>query len=167
MKRLSVIGFMICLYLNGMAGTAGMEVVKRRLCESYFRVLNNAPELRAEIKQFNRGSRNPDIMIRELKEGSEEEEVYSYLSTLNPEGNWPDIFYEDSSRSGWQPSFHAERLLCLAKAYRNPVSAYYGKKDVREKIKQALAYWFRGNFRCRNWWYNEIGVPKMLGGVFC
>ena len=96
MKRLSVIGFMICLYLNGMAGTAGMEVVKRRLCESYFRVLNNAPELRAEIKQFNRGSRNPDIMIRELKEGSEEEEVYSYLSTLNPEGNWPDIFYEDS-----------------------------------------------------------------------
>ena len=75
MKRLSVIGFMICLYLNGMAGTAGMEVVKRRLCESYFRVLNNAPELRAEIKQFNRGSRNPDIMIRELKEGSEEEEV--------------------------------------------------------------------------------------------
>ncbi len=166
MKRLSVIGFMICLYLNGMAGTAGMEAVKRRLCESYFRVLNNAPELRAEIKQFNRGSRNPDIMIRELKEGSEEEEVYSYLSTLNPEGNWPDIFYDDSSRSGWQPSFHAERLLCLAKAYRNPVSAYYGKKDVREKIKQALAYWFRGNFRCRNWWYNEIGVPKMLGGVF-
>lgn len=166
MKRIGIIGFVICFYLNGMAGTEEMQTVKRRLCESYFRILNNAPELREEIQSFNRSGRNPDVMIRELKEGSDDGQLPFYLRTLNPEGSWPDIFYGDSSRSGWQPSFHAERLLRLAKAYRDPVSAYYGKEEVRKKIKQAVSYWFRGNFRCRNWWYNEIGVPRMLGGVF-
>lgn len=163
---MSIIGLIICFCLDCRAGTSEMEVVKRHLCESYFRVLNEPPALQKEIAQINRKGGNPDIMIRELKEGTDAGRVIQYLETLGPEGSWPDLDYRDSSRSGWQPSFHAERLLYLAKAYRDPASVYYRQQNVGKKIRLALDYWFRGNFRCRNWWYNEIGVPKMMGGVF-
>ena len=63
-----------------------------------------------------------DIMIRELKEGSEEEEVYSYLSTLNPEGNWPDIFYEDT------------KLIAMT---CSDGSDTYGKSDVQPQCHHA------------------------------
>ncbi|MEI3154991.1 MAG: hypothetical protein V8S95_07765 [Odoribacter sp.] len=33
-------------------------------------------------------------------------------------------------------------------------------------IHQALNFWFKRDFSCLNWWYNQIGVPRTLGGAF-
>lgn len=29
-----------------------------------------------------------------------------------------------------------------------------------------MDYWFSAKLKCRNWWYNEIGIPKTLGAAF-
>lgn len=61
-----------------------MEAVKRRLCESYFRVLNNAPELREEIKQFNRGgqkSRYNDQGAERRKRGGRSVFIFEYVKS--------------------------------------------------------------------------------------
>ena len=29
-----------------------------------------------------------------------------------------------------------------------------------------FGYWFQNKPVCKNWWYNEIGIPKVLGPVF-
>ena len=33
-------------------------------------------------------------------------------------------------------------------------------------IHRALHYWFSAKLQCRNWWYNQIGIPKILGAAF-
>lgn len=148
------------------AADRDMMVVKRNICESYLRLLNVNSELQQRIAEIGRNSENPDIMIRELKEGVSPAIVDHYLATLGTDGAWADLNYKDVSRSGWQPSFHAERLAVMAKAYRDASGGYFENAELGKAIHRGMAYWFAGDFRCRNWWYNQIGVPKMLGTVF-
>lgn len=37
---------------------------------------------------------------------------------------------------------------------------------MAEAIHKALAYWFQVKPISSNWWYNEIGIPKVLGAAF-
>lgn len=143
-----------------------MAKVKQNMCESYLRVLNDAPVLRQRIAEIGKNAENPDIMIRELQEGVNPEALERYIEGLGTDSLWKDLNYKDASRSGWHPSFHAERLMVLAKAYRDASGKYFEDPELGKAIHRAMGYWFAGNFRCRNWWYNQIGVPKMLGTVF-
>lgn len=143
-----------------------MAKVKQNMCESYLRVLNDAPVLRQRIAEIGKNAENPDIMIRELQEGVNPAALERYIEGLGTDSLWKDLNYKDASRSGWHPSFHAERLMVMAKAYRDPSGKYFEDPELGKAIHRAMGYWFAGNFRCRNWWYNQIGVPKMLGTAF-
>ncbi|MDR1756155.1 MAG: polysaccharide lyase beta-sandwich domain-containing protein [Culturomica sp.] len=152
-----------CCYAGG-----GGEMLRvgERIKASYYRVLNDAPEIREEIRDLLEQSANPDIMIRELKEGSDPRQAERLMRSMRPDGSWSDIDYADQSRSGWAPSYHAERLRTMAVAYGDPDSPLFRSRVLSEALHRGLAWWFAGNFRCPNWWYNQIGVPKMLGAVF-
>ena len=89
-----------------------------------------------------------------------------YLSTLNEKGMWTDINYQDNKRSGWEPTKHAERILELSKLYYTRGTRYYHSAEVMNSIHRALHYWFSAKLQCRNWWYNQIGIPKILGAAF-
>ena len=30
-------------------------------------------------------------------------------------------------------------------------------------VHRAFQFWIRHDFQCTNWWYNEIGIPKLMG----
>lgn len=92
--------------------------------------------------------------------------INSYLSKINPDGSWSDLNYADTKRSGWEPKQHADRILELAKLYYSDGTEYCGSPVVMEAIHKTLGYWFSAKPRCLNWWYNEIGVPKILGAAF-
>lgn len=94
------------------------------------------------------------------------EKLSGYLSSITEEGAWPDINYQDTKRSGWEPKKHADRILELAKLYCSPNTVYFRSEKVWQGISQALHYWYRGNFVCTNWWYNQIGIPRTLGEAF-
>lgn len=80
-------------------------------------------------------------------------------------GIWSDINYSDDKRSGWEPKQHVERLLELAKLYYSPSTDYYCSESLMDIIHRGLGYWLSVRPKCRNWWYNEIGVPKVLGAA--
>ncbi len=92
--------------------------------------------------------------------------INSYLSKINPDGSWSDLNYADTKRSGWEPKQHADRILELAKLYYSDGTEYCGSPVIMEAIHKTLGYWFNAKPRCLNWWYNEIGVPKILGAAF-
>ncbi len=81
-------------------------------------------------------------------------------------GKWDDINYADTKASGWEPKNHAERILLLTSLYKNSGSKYYLQNDLKKLLHRSLNFWFDANLVCKNWWYNEIGVPKTLGPVF-
>lgn len=104
--------------------------------------------------------------ILELMGKIPEETVERYVDMQKPDGSWSDINYQDDSRSAWAPAGHAGRLRAMAIAYSDRESKYYRRKDLSKKIHSGMKFWFEGNFVCPNWWYNQIGVPRTLGGLF-
>lgn len=96
------------------------------------------------------------------------EEITHLTNTLRADGSWEDINYADTKRSGWEPKKHAERILKLTKYY-------YQKKQILKPnqlsqlthtIHQAMNFWFSQGLVCKNWWYNQIGIPRTLGPAF-
>ncbi len=110
-----------------------------------------------------------DMVTKEVyqKKNLEVKEVNQLLSSFNLNtGKWNDINYEDKRESGWDPKIHTERILLLTSLYTNSHSPYYHKAEFKNLLHSALKYWFDANLICKNWWYNEIGIPKTLGPVF-
>ena len=95
-------------------------------------------------------------------------EIQTLIRTIRTDGSWPDINYADTKRSGWEPKIHTERILKLTKYYyqdkqsRKSVSA----AEIISTIRQAMNFWFTQKLVCKNWWYNQIGIPRTLGPAF-
>jgi chondroitin AC lyase len=92
--------------------------------------------------------------------------VQNIMNTIKPEGNWPDIAYTGQKLSGWEPMTHADRILDMTKAYQAKKSSFYHSKVLATSIHNAMNYWFDNKLVCKNWWYNDIGIPKTLGAAF-
>jgi chondroitin AC lyase len=104
--------------------------------------------------------------ILDLNGKPPDETVLQYIESQQTDGSWKDINYQDTMRSQWGPSVHAGRLSAMAAAYKNKNSVFYKKKSAAEKIHLGMKYWNDGKFVCRNWWYNQIGVPRILGILY-
>jgi chondroitin AC lyase len=74
------------------------------------------------------------------------------LETLQPDGSWPDIDYQDSNRSGWKTVRHLSNVATLARAYRSPGSKLHGDKSLRGAVLRSLDYWLSYDFQNSNWW---------------
>lgn len=96
------------------------------------------------------------------------QEVEWLVKTMRPDGSWGDINYADTKRSGWEPKIHTERILKLTKFYsqEKPDENKIQRTKVKSAIHQAMNYWFTQKLVCKNWWYNQIGIPRTLGPAF-
>jgi chondroitin AC lyase len=82
----------------------------------------------------------------------------TYAAELGADGNWKDIKYRDQTYSSWAPARHISRLQWMAKAY-----CLTGRDaDLKAKVLKALDYWLVKKPKCRNYWWNAIGVPRQL-----
>lgn len=95
-------------------------------------------------------------------------EIARLITSLKEDGSWTDINYDDTKRSGWEPKIHAERILKLTKYYYQKKQALSSAESYRIKdgIHKAMAFWFGRKPVCKNWWYNQIGIPRTLGPAF-
>jgi chondroitin AC lyase len=118
------------------------------------------------IDSFNEDPLNPDVMIKELYERIDDNQIKHLILTQQKNGSWNDIEYNDNSLSNWAPAKHANNIILLAKGFCFRNSTYYQNQLILDAVHKALKYWFEGNFVCANWWYNQIGVPRILGGAF-
>lgn len=94
------------------------------------------------------------------------DKITGYIETIREDGSWPDIHYNDQKRSGWSVKQHADRVLELAKLYKAEEGNCSWGPKLEAVIHRAFGYWFREKPVCKNWWYNEIGIPKTLGPAF-
>lgn len=139
--------------------------------QNYIRLLLSENEREQQLVNrlivFPKESAVSDQMVVELMDRYRiaPNDISLLLSTLQSDGSWKDVDYESQNRSGWLPKMHVERILILAKAYRLPSSGYFESKEVEDAIHKSLKYWIDKKLVSPNWWHNQIGVPKTLGGA--
>ncbi len=88
--------------------------------------------------------------------------VTQLVRSIQPDGTWPGINYKDVSRTGFQHKDHLENMLVLARAYKKPGSPFLGDPSVKRTFSAALDFWLAHDFRCENWWWNEMGTPNLM-----
>jgi len=91
--------------------------------------------------------------------------VQRLIDTLQADGSWPSIDYQEKRRSAWTPVGHLGNVLLLARGYRSPGSKLTGSTELRDARDAALDYWLEHDFQNSNWWWNQIGVPRSLAPV--
>ena len=77
-----------------------------------------------------------------------------YYASLTPEGAWPDIDYQSPLSNAWPPSWHLYRLLLVSRQYHRNHNPQY-----LAALHRGLAFWTSHDFRCPNWWQNQINTP--------
>ena len=81
------------------------------------------------------------------------------------DGSWADIKYADDARSVWANGEHLNRLLVMAKAARVARNGGHPNEALEAKILLALKWWTDHDYQNPNWWWNEIGVPELMGEI--
>lgn len=89
-------------------------------------------------------------------------QVETLINTLQKDGSWPEINYQDVSRTAFEHSRHTGNMVVMSRAYNNRDSKFYKSKRVLKTIESALDFWVENNFICDNWWHNQIGTPDKL-----
>ncbi len=88
-----------------------------------------------------------------------------YAAALGSDGSWNDIKYTDDARSVWGNGEHLNRMLVMAKAARVARNDGQADEALEGKILLALKWWTDHDYQNPNWWWNEIGVPELLGEI--
>ena len=99
----------------------------------------------------------PD-QIRKLKELGEQ-----YSEELGPDGSWSDVDYKSAALSNWSAAEHLNRTRLMARAAVLDRNAGHSDRALDAKALRALKYWTLRDFQNPNWWWNQIGVPRLSG----
>ena len=91
--------------------------------------------------------------------------VRELMDTIEEDGTWPGIDYEDVSRTGFEHRSHLDNMLHLARAFRQEGSGFQGDAELRDVVLSALDFWLENDFICDNWWHNEIGTPGHMVNI--
>jgi chondroitin AC lyase len=90
------------------------------------------------------------------------EEVGTLVKTIREDGTWPGINYVDTSRTGFEHRIHLENMLTLARAISKKGSPFLNDVAIKKALSASLDYWLKNDFRCQNWWWNEMGTPQLM-----
>ncbi len=102
-------------------------------------------------------------IVEELLESPvDDSKVELLIKTISNDGTWPDINYNDVSRTGFEHRNHYRNMITLARAYKIKSSEFYKRKEVKQTIELALKNWVDNDYFCDNWWYNQMGTPNSL-----
>ncbi|WKN40875.1 polysaccharide lyase 8 family protein [Tunicatimonas pelagia] len=86
---------------------------------------------------------------------SDFENAVDHLRSLQSDGSWSDIDYQDRDNS-WDPLQALNRILILTYAYSQSSNELYHNAEALAGIESALEYWYQVNPTCKNWYKNEI-----------
>ncbi len=102
------------------------------------------------------------VLDKILDQNVSDQEITKILQSLNEDGSWPGINYEDLSNTGFQHIIHLQNMEDLSLAFNSPDSRFYNDKEIIESVNRSLAFWVENDFICENWWHNQIGTPNSL-----
>lgn len=173
MKKLFLI--VVIGLIGSMTATANdyLSQIKKQLTEA---VISNDPSLEKELTAYPQEEYIGDQVVVELYENYplSKSGMETLLGNMNADGSWKDLGYVNIfGDPGSVDIQHVQRLLALCIAFRNPSSPYYNNVRVKNAISKALTNWLSRNYVLMehtkrgvlktNFWYNDIGIPRMLG----
>lgn len=82
-----------------------------------------------------------------------------WLASMEADGHWADVRYEDPLMARWTPLEHLGRLGEMANAYTSSASPAYHSAAMLEGVERGLRYWYQRQPLSNNWWNNTIGQP--------
>ncbi|WP_121356474.1 polysaccharide lyase family 8 super-sandwich domain-containing protein [Flavisolibacter nicotianae] len=91
--------------------------------------------------------------------------VAVYVAHYSPAKQWTEVNYNDTSSASWQVMGHLGRVETLAYAWADPASAFYQNASLWAVLSQSLDHWLEKRYQNRNWWHNEIGVPRSMRNI--
>jgi chondroitin AC lyase len=89
-----------------------------------------------------------------------------FQQALNASCYWPDINYYDQNRAVWLTINHLSRVTTMVQALSAPYSPSYNHSDLGKATVCALNVWLTRQWTNPNWWYQAIGVPQSISGIF-
>ncbi|CDO71536.1 Polysaccharide Lyase Family 8 protein [Trametes cinnabarina] len=119
--------------------------------------------------------------------------VAQWLSTLGPDGKWPDSEVDyttgcDARRANWPAEDHWNRIVTMAAAWHGGVEgssqSFVNSSTLLDAIHSAMDFWFENDFQDQacldsgglsscpcgtpglwntNWFSNIIGIPELVG----
>ncbi|KAL7285292.1 hypothetical protein ACG7TL_000387 [Trametes sanguinea] len=119
--------------------------------------------------------------------------VPQWLSTLGPDGKWPDSEVDyttgcDARRANWPAEDHWNRIVTMAAAWHGGVEgsseSFVNSSTLLDAIHSAMDFWFENDFQDQacldsgglsscpcgtpglwntNWFSNIIGIPELVG----
>ena len=95
----------------------------------------------------------------DLQSGSSDAKVRSAIAALKEDGRWPDINYANPDYDPLQ------RIKGIAIAYSGANHQLYGDAKAYAAVVKAMQHWLELNPKNKNWWYNDIFYPKMIGEI--
>ncbi len=101
-------------------------------------------------------------LVAEWATSADSGEAQKLLASQKEDGSWPDIDYDDPATTKWPSLRHMERTRDLALAWSDPGSELHRDPRVRKAVGRAWEFWFQRDPVNKNWWHNEIGVPRAL-----
>ena len=109
----------------------------------------NTPDARG-MRDTNEAQPCPDQALR-------------FAADLGADGRWSDLDYGSKARSGWPLSQHWQRIQTMATVYALSGSSPADRATLLAAVHRAFGHWIEQDYQCTNWWYNQIGVPKIVG----
>ena len=86
----------------------------------------------------------------------------AYANTMNTDGSWSYLDYDNQYVTNWEPIYHLVQLLRMSFAYTMFDSDYYGNEILYEAIMQGLYYWYEKRPSSKNWYANQISAPEYI-----
>lgn len=159
---------LVCASLFAQTADEELQQLRQNYYHSLLSTGDEAASLIELLSAIKPETEVSDQIVTELQQRYpfNSDKIKFYLETIREDGTWPDINYADQKRSGWDLRQHADRVLELAKLYRAEEESCHWGPQIEKVIHQALGYWFREKPVCKNWWYNQIGIPKTFGPAF-
>ncbi|MBZ4187589.1 polysaccharide lyase family 8 super-sandwich domain-containing protein [Niabella beijingensis] len=89
----------------------------------------------------------------------------SWIRTLQPDGRWPDIDYNDKEPAAWKVPDHLKRIRDMALCWAAPGSPDRNSTRLLIAMEKALDHWLLKRYQSTNWWHNEIGIPRYMRDI--
>jgi chondroitin AC lyase len=124
---------------------------------------------RLQFREFHLGGAAVPVGNLTLKDTNEAVPVVAqaveFARRLGEDGSWRDIDYASQARSGWPPSIHYTRILAMVAAAQANGESAAERARLLAAVHRAFAFWIARDFVCPNWWYNQIGAPKLFATI--
>lgn len=118
-------------------------------------VFASNPDIELLRKRFEKAALQPEREVRI-------DYVKERMQKLQDDGTWPDINYVDVRNVAFQHVEHLNHMVEMARAYRLEDSSLKGDSILKAKLFSAIDHWTTNDYKCNNWWNNEIGTPTEL-----